>query len=111
MSDRALHTPGPWTCHNGMVFKYVPNVYTTGGGESIPIARMDREQGNGTDPCERDANAKLCAAAPELLAVCEQILTRLDAEAKSIGGDNPVFVCGGMRHSISTAIAKAQPIR
>ena len=110
MTDRSQHTPGPWIYHSGMVFKDGPNVYPKGKDDGIPIARMDREPGNGTDPCERDANAKLCAAAPELLTCCQSVLLRLDAEAKVLGGRNPVFVCGGMRDSLRIAIAKAQPI-
>jgi len=61
------HTPGPWTCHCGMVYKDGPSVYPKGDEWGIPIARMDREPGNGTFPVERDANARLIAAAPDLL--------------------------------------------
>ena len=35
------------------------NALSINAVDGIPIARMDREQGNGTDPCERDANARL----------------------------------------------------
>ena len=52
-----IHTPGPWIYESGMV-------YTVHG--HIPIARMDREAGNGTSPAERDGNARLCAAGPDL---------------------------------------------
>ena len=38
------------------------------------IAWMDRESGNGTMPVERDANARLIAAAPDLLAALHSIL-------------------------------------
>ena len=50
-------TPGPWVMSSGMV--------ETAAG--VPIARMDREYGNGTQPVERDNNCRLIAAAPELL--------------------------------------------
>ncbi len=55
--NNTKHTPGPWIVDSGAV-------YTT---HSIPIAKMDREQGNGTLPVERDNNAHLIAAAPEML--------------------------------------------
>lgn len=59
------HTPGPWRVCSGMV--------ETARG--IPVAHMDRAPGNGTQPVERDANARLIAAAPELLAALQRIAT------------------------------------
>ena len=61
------HTPGPWTVVSGAVET------TEMGG--IPIANMDREPGNGTLPVERDANARLMATAPELLDICQHIMS------------------------------------
>ena len=58
-------TPGPWRYDSGMVYT---------ADLSIPIARMDREPGNGTFGAERDANARLIAAAPDLLAACEAMI-------------------------------------
>jgi hypothetical protein len=40
----------------------------------IPIARMDREPGNGTRPCERDSNAQLIALAPQLYGIVRAAL-------------------------------------
>lgn len=54
------HTPGPWIYSSGMVW--------AGDGEEIPIAYMDRETPH-TKPVERDANARLIAKAPEMLAL------------------------------------------
>ena len=65
------HTAGKWVCVSGMV--------ETSGG--IPIAYMDRVPGNGTMPCERDANARLIALVPDMLDVCEMVL-----EADKIDG-------------------------
>ena len=67
-------TPGPWTCHSGMVWKDGPDVYPKGDKDGVPIATMCREPNNGTLPVERDANARLIAAAPELLAALKGIL-------------------------------------
>ena len=66
------YTPGPWVCHSGMVYKDGPNVWPKGNENGIPIARMDREPDNGTFPVERDANARLIAAAPELLEALKE---------------------------------------
>ena len=68
------YTPGPWVCHSGMVWKDGPNVFPKGNENGIPICRMDREPGNGTVPVERDANACLISAAPELLEACKALM-------------------------------------
>ena len=73
-----MHTPGPWTAHSGSVYKDGPNVWPKGDDLGIPIARMDREAGNGTWPPERDANAHLIAAAPDLLAAAEAVRLALE---------------------------------
>lgn len=49
-------TPGPWHVVSGAVETL----------DGTPIASMDRESGNGTAPTERDSNAALIAAAPEM---------------------------------------------
>ncbi len=72
------HTPGPWICHSGAVWKDGPNVYPKGQEMGIPIARMDREPGNGTQPVERDSNARLIAAAPELLEALAELIDQLE---------------------------------
>ncbi len=60
------HTPGPW------VFAY-GSVYVEHGlndETSNRIALMDRNNLQ-TEPTERDSNARLIAAAPELLEACK----------------------------------------
>lgn len=71
---RAVFTPGPWVCHSGMVWKDGPNVYPKGTEDGIPIATMCREPNNGTLPVERDANARLIAASPQLLKAVHGLL-------------------------------------
>lgn len=63
------HTSGPWE-----VTQYGRLVYADrdGDAECPSIADVD-----GDSP-EADANARLIAAAPDLLAVCELVLARLD---------------------------------
>lgn len=71
-------TPGPWEVDSGMVQtvrEHACNLENC--GVHIPIAWMDREPGNGTMPCERDANAKLIAAAPELYDAAKDALESL----------------------------------
>ena len=64
MLNETRHSRVPWSCHSG-------SVYTDGTPVATPIARMDREAGNGTSPTERAANAHLIAAAPEMYAIVE----------------------------------------
>jgi hypothetical protein len=59
------HTPGKWVTVSG-------TVETENG---TPIAKMDRETGNGTLPVERDDNARLIAAAPEMEKTLLSLLT------------------------------------
>lgn len=63
------HTPGPWQVNSGMVET----------AKGVPIARMDRTPGNGTQPVERDANAYLIAAVPTLLAAAKDALLLLQS--------------------------------
>jgi hypothetical protein len=75
---KTTHTPGPWQVNSGAV-------ETVSG---IPIARMDREPSNGTMPVERDCNAYLCAASPEMLYTLEELVKW----AEFMGGwDSPVW--------------------
>ena len=72
----ADHTPGPWKVRNGSVY----HAHMFGNGwDDIPIAKMDRETRE-TGPTERDANATLIAAAPELLKALEAILPEFIAD-------------------------------
>lgn len=75
----AQHTEGPWICHSGMVWK------ADGSPDGIPIARMAREPGNGTLPTERDANARLIAAAPEMLKALEGLFEQCEMVHKHWG--------------------------
>jgi hypothetical protein len=62
------HTPGNWVFAYGAVYRE-DTLHDEG---SIRIALMDRNEAH-TTPCERDANARLIAAAPELLAACIKV--------------------------------------
>lgn len=75
--EKTMHTPGPWKVITGAVYRQSPTRFD---GFPIPIAHMDREIGNGTAPVERDANARLIAAAPQLLEALEG-LTQLGMTA------------------------------
>ena len=57
-------TSTPWVYHSGSIWKPAEhNQFPDGTENGMPIARMDREPGNGIAPDERDANAKLIVKA------------------------------------------------
>ena len=69
-ADRAGHTPGPWfTKREGFSTVYVET--RIGGGLIQEVAACGPTQG-GTD--EQAANARLIAAAPELLVELEKLV-------------------------------------
>lgn len=73
------YTPGPWVYAYGAVWPNLETAETEGG---VAIAQRGRQRMPFADPFapwEKDANMRLCAAAPELLDALE----RLEAAAES----------------------------
>jgi len=64
------HTPEPWVAQCGSV--YTKASVGEDGYATVCVARMDREEPS-TFPTERDANARLIAAAPDLLAEVKRL--------------------------------------
>ena len=92
------HTPGPW-------------IVQITGGEYESVCAMNPPDTGGTlinvyalDFDTRAANARLIAAAPELLAACQQWITEAEAVA-SITGFN--FDEGSAAWKARAAIARA----
>lgn len=107
-----VHTPGPWT---------VEDIFEDGGldiiigyqipdaGSPIPVAHIcgvDEHGGPPKTKKEVAANARLIAAAPELLAACQQALLVVD-EAYEATGFIRIAKTSLQRMSIEAAIAKA----
>lgn len=102
----ALHTPGPWTTdttkrYRQMVSEQIPESIPIRGPDGIGLAatydfnRFDRD-------AECEANARLIAAAPDLLAALERI-TLING---STGGHKAMVA--EFKHIARTAIAKAR---
>ena len=105
MSTQQKHTPGPWTCHSGMVWFQIDK-----SEDGIPLAYMDREPGNGTLPVERDANAKLMAAAPGMLAALEAAWPWLENERRkhtAAGEEAEAAYMGELADKVRAAIPDA----
>ena len=94
MSD-TKHTPGNWIVQNGSVYVQDGNEYA-----QTRIASMDRGEPN-TRPVERDANARLIAAAPELLDAAKQV-------AETRIGHGRTFAIGQALDCLEKAIPKAE---
>ena len=91
----AKHTPGPWEAghYNG-----TPTIFDSRGNGTIPLATVhDVTTG---DP---EANARLIAAAPDLLAACEALAQWADKECMPVGETND-----GPWDQLDAAIAKAK---
>lgn len=65
---KAEHTPGPWR-QGTPGGKAMDTVFTHDGGSIVCEVNT-----SAPEPGEREANARLIAAAPELLGVCKDIL-------------------------------------
>jgi hypothetical protein len=80
------HTPGPWIFIEGGPLEGDTVITTQDrmNGDIIPIVDMDTDY-EGEIGIEQEANAKLIAAAPELLAVCQGVLSHPSFKACDCG--------------------------
>lgn len=80
----AKHTPGPWFVNpdHGMLVMARITENADFAGKQLVVANVDYQQtvAGGS----KNANARLIAAAPELLAVLEKILPLAEAEAANL---------------------------
>lgn len=105
---RTTFTPGPWEVDSGMV-QTGREILST--GLHIPICHMDREYNNGTLPVERDANARLIAAAPDLLEALRDLndaLVKAHNGAHDLYDKNPTKFLDELVGICGDAIAKAE---
>lgn len=102
-----LHTPGPWTvtpANDGAT-------YITGGeprddGSFQGLACMLDDLRDDDDSEESAANARLMAAAPDLLAACEAALKQLNELEAYIFEQTRARVSAPASAALSAAIAK-----
>jgi len=87
MADRK-HTPGPWFVgrrgYNTAGIEVGPR-YPNGPG-IWSIAYVEDEDNDDLPADEQDANARLIAAAPDLLAACKALLVRLAVKDRQLAG-------------------------
>lgn len=81
------HTPGPWTVEHGLSSdqaKYTPGIDANGETFTVILYGIKREGDacgiRGRTDDEQEANARLIAAAPELLAFAQAFLADYQSE-------------------------------
>ena len=99
------HTPGPWRVEFGCVYRVGLRGYGPDGDEMSRIALMDRDNPL-TIPTERDANARLIAAAPELLKAGKCVIA---AWLEATPGGN-IAEISPLLGKLRAAIAKAETL-
>lgn len=90
------HTPGPWNLsanEDGRTYVEASN----DTADDIAALLMDHDQQ------QNAANARLIAAAPDLLAACKAILARFELEPAG-----SVFPAAALQTDLRAAIAKAE---
>src|ERR1043166_1098245 len=114
-TEQARHTPGPWRSvristgqrsgkEEGMCFRIE-------APEASSEARWDVALTYYKPAFEEaEANARLLAAAPELLAACKAALSKLDMVVDLMGGRTQALRCDTLatRDLLARAIAKAE---
>jgi len=110
MPSEQGHTPGPWHVGQGngegSVFSEAGRMGWGPGGTTLaPICRMIEQ-----DPAEDEANARLIAAAPDLLAACEDAVATLVRWADNSAWDErDDLTIDGLRAAIVKAEGTVQP--
>jgi hypothetical protein len=108
-NEKAEHTPGPWTIGrsaDGTPLVMVP--VPTSEGSGFGVAHINRLPRMGSVRGDMDANARLIAAAPDLLAAAKRVLAHLNARLDAaVAAEGPVPLFDGIA-DLHDAIAKAE---
>ena len=98
--SESKHTPGPWRAYGFMItggdFRQVAEC-------NMPVGTPGREEDATVD--EDQANARLIAAAPDLLAACEMLISDPSEEWSQTEFDRRV---GAARDMARAAVKKAK---
>jgi hypothetical protein len=114
----SAHTPGPWSiwgpCHEGDEFKASntkPGYEITSPSENASVARVEWDHGDDEAKVAATADAALIAAAPDLLAIIEALVSMRDESDFTHEGAYEAFHKGGAEEvweRARAAIAKAR---
>ena len=100
MTTKQQHTPGPWQHEGRKVLKFYAGMRPSESVGSIALCHGE----------DAEANARLIAAAPELLAACEAVQRWLldSGPLKDDGMTHPLFIKAN--NLVSAAILKAERV-
>ena len=101
MEQKAAHTPGPWNCNHSSASGYDIVCSEISPTDVCVISRRDKTTG------EIDANARLIAAAPELLAALETAYMALIGYLPAHRNDVTDAAIGAARAAITKATGEA----
>lgn len=93
------HTPAPWVAHGKSVFTSSDNSW----GRNCIVADCTYQDGVASERLA-EANARLIAAAPELLEALETLLSELDdMRSDGLFQNHPTFTTALQRRAIAKA--------
>ena len=103
-----MHTPGPWTiinCKNGRLIS--PEANGARGNIAHVYAKGEHNYQNNSysSPEEMDANARLIAAAPDMLAALDLLLTDMDS---ILGGNAYGMPFDDERHPLHRSVMESR---
>lgn len=104
MSSTSQHTPGPWQAIISGVTRAIST--TNGAPKQATICRLFTECASFA-PGEPEANARLIAAAPELLAALESALASIEGQAELLRHCGAAYGIGATLAQSRAAIARA----
>ena len=100
-NEKSGHTPGPWTLHEWRAYEGEKEAQYVITAQGVNIARPLQYEPDSY------ANARLIAAAPDLLAACANALVDLDSQA-AIDSYEYGETYTATRAQLRAAIAKAE---
>lgn len=111
-ADSAKHTPGPWSTQLWKLGENkTPQIVVNGKSDCIAFVKdlWPEKQGDEMRDAEMNANARLIAAAPDLLAAARSILEMTAAALCHVNCVHPAFTSIKAAHDAAKlAIAKAK---
>jgi hypothetical protein len=102
-TGKAKHTPAPWKHHLGRGSSPRFHVQTSAGYQIASTTELNQSKEENE---MREANARLIAAAPELLEIAIKIFE--DIERGHIDANNGIVINSYHWHKLNSAIQKAQ---
>lgn len=97
------HTPGPWSCDYGNF-----SVYCETGAEVCEVTPGNHDDHTAISVEEMQANARLIAAAPELLATLKEAYDALDYAQAQVASDTDRWHLTRCRRKLKPVIDRAE---